>query len=76
MINSFLSKEPLSPYIPPNSQICSCCGTEEEYLNFLIGEYGAEKVLEVQQQEKEMEDFYNKMNPLNILICLAALAVK
>lgn len=42
-------------------RICSF----EEYENFLIGEYGAEKVLEVHREEERMRKEYEKMRDVD-----------
>ena len=52
----FNDYKPLSPYCEPESTVVCACSSEEDYINFLIGEYGAEKVLRVQKEQKEAEE--------------------
>lgn len=34
-------------------QKCGCCHDDDDYLNFLIGEYGADKVLRVEREREK-----------------------
>lgn len=61
-IPDFLKPYPLPPY-PANKETPNCCcGTEEEYQSFLISEYGAEKVLEVQRENEKSEKFWKELS--------------
>lgn len=52
--------------------ICQC--SKDEYQDFLIGEYGAEKVLRIQQEEREREEWLKTVDWSTILLGLATLA--
>lgn len=72
MINSFLPS-PTEPFVFKSleAQCCSLCSTGEEYQNFLVGEYGAEKVLRVQKEEKELEKHFSINDPGLMVLCFA-----
>lgn len=64
---------PLPPFDLECSQPRCLCGTPEEYEDFLIGEYGAEKVLEVKREEERIQKSFNNMSDdtkLMALFCL------
>ena len=43
-IPDFLKPYPMPSYLTQKENQQCCCGTEEEYMGFLISEYGAENI--------------------------------
>lgn len=52
---------PFPPFINPKDLPRSNCGTVEEYEDFLIAEYGDEKVLEVKREEEKSKKIFEEM---------------
>lgn len=50
---------------------CSCCSMEE-YENFLIGEYGAEKILEVKREEERYKKWLENLSDVEKIAILIA----
>lgn len=61
-IPDFLKPYPMPSYLTQKENQQCCCGTEEEYMEFLISEYGAEKVLEVERENKKSEEFWKRLS--------------
>lgn len=61
-IPDFLKPYPMPAYpVYSENQQC-CCGTEEEYMGFLISEYGAERVLQVKMERRKSEEFWKRLS--------------
>lgn len=57
----FEPRGPIQPFIN-NKELPKCnCGSLEKYEDFLIGEYGAEKVLEVKREEEKSKKMLEEM---------------
>lgn len=61
-IPDFLKPYPMPSYLAKKENQQCCCGTEEDYMAFLISEYGAEKVLEVERENKKSEEFWKRLS--------------
>ncbi len=61
-IPDFLKPYPVPPYPIQNENQQCCFGTEEEYMGFLISEYGAEKVLKVETERKKSKKFWENLS--------------
>lgn len=61
-IPDFLKPCPIPSYPIHNENQQCCCGTEEEYMRFLISEYGAEKVLQVEMERRKSEEFWRNLS--------------
>lgn len=70
MIKTF-EPHALPPFDPDKPQPRCLCGTPEEYENFLIGEYGAEKVLEVKREEEQTRKMLEEMSDIDRFTMLA-----
>lgn len=58
----FIPRSPIESFID-NEELTRCnCGNLEEYEKFLIGEYGAEKVLEVKREEEKTKKMFEEMS--------------
>lgn len=61
----------LPPFDLNNTRHHCLCGTPEEYEDFLIGEYGAEKVLEVRREEERTRKMFEEMSDVDRFMTLA-----
>lgn len=70
MIKMF-EPNPLPVFDPDKPKPRCLCGTPEEYENFLIGEYGADKVLEVKREEEQTRKMLEEMSDVDRIAMLA-----
>lgn len=61
-IPDFLKPYPMPSYLTKKENQQCCCGAKEDYMAFLISEYGAERVLEVERENRKSEEFWKRLS--------------
>lgn len=64
-MSKMFEPRPLPAFDLDKPQPRCLCGTPEEYEDFLIGEYGAEKVLEVKREEEQTRKMLEEMGDID-----------
>lgn len=76
--NTIFEPKPCQSFDFESYQYHCFCGAEKEYEDFLIGEYGAEKVLRVRGEEEKMKKMFDEMSIENkvAMLIVGLLAIK